>query len=416
MFKSFFATVTFRQSTLTFSATVVNGLLGLAFFGLLAKLLGVVNFGLFSVIIEVTALVSGIANLGTDTGLVNFISKYKSDPQKVNRFLKVGLFVKLAASLFIIVVGYLLSPFLAAEVFQKPELTFGLRLGMLGAATSLLFSFTTSVLQGYQKFKAWGGVQVITNLLRLILLFFLGSSLLLDSSLILYISMPLFGFFVGFFFISPGFLGVRKQNAVLKEFLHYNKWIAAMALISAFSSRLDIFISARILETSAVGLYAAANKVAYIVPQIVVAIGTVVAPKMAEQTSLKSFLSYFKKTQTMVTGLCLLGLLAIPASLFIFPVLFGTQFTPAIPIFWILLLGMLIFLFSVPVHTAVIYYFSYPKLFFLVAVGHIAMISTLGWYLIGRYGAMGAALAVLFGNLFNFIVPAAWLYRKVSKR
>lgn len=421
MLKPFFGTATFRQSSVTFSATVINGLLGLAFFGLLAQVLGVANFGVFNVVVEVLALVAGVANLGTDTGLVNFISRYKLNHEKLQRFLKVGLFIKLLTSIFIIIAGYALAPFIALEIFQKAELIDGLRLAAFGVASSLLFSFTTSVLQGYQKFKIWGAIQIATNLLRLILLSLLGGSFVVNSinpellnySLLIYILMPAFGFFVGFLFISPSFLQVKGESKVLGEFLHYNKWIAAMAVISAISSRLDTFIAARVLEISAVGLYSAANRIAYVVPQIVTAVGTVVAPKMAAQTSLGAFLQYFKKVQIMVGGLCLLGLLAVPASVIFIPLIFGSEFMATIPIFWVLLVAMLIFLFSVPVHTAVIFYFSYSKLFFWTSIGHFILVITLGWYLVINYGAMGAAFAVLLGNLFNFLVPAIWLYEKV---
>ena len=300
--KTTFGSVTFRQSTVTFSATFLNGILGLAFFGLLAQVLGVAAFGLFSVTIEVLALVASIADLGTDTGLVKFIGKYrKNDPTEAQKYLKVGLLIKLLVSLVISIVGWFASPFLAEFVFQKPELTLGLRLAAIGVATSLLFTFMTAALQGFQYFKAWGGLQISTNLLRLLLLIVLGSLAtvnfsepdLLPQSLIIYISAPAFGFILGFFFISPSFMKVKGEYGIWKKFLHYNKWVAAFTLIAALSSRLDIFLAARILDVESIGLYAAASRLALVGPQIATAVGTVIAPKMAEQTTLSSFLHYF---------------------------------------------------------------------------------------------------------------------------
>ncbi|KKQ75700.1 MAG: hypothetical protein US96_C0006G0012 [Candidatus Woesebacteria bacterium GW2011_GWB1_38_5b] len=421
--KTTFGSVTFRQSTVTFSATFLNGILGLAFFGLLAQVLGVAAFGLFSVTIEVLALVASIADLGTDTGLVKFIGKYrKNDPTEAQKYLKVGLLIKLLVSLVISIVGWFASPFLAEFVFQKPELTLGLRLAAIGVATSLLFTFMTAALQGFQYFKAWGGLQISTNLLRLLLLIVLGSLAtvnfsepdLLPQSLIIYISAPAFGFILGFFFISPSFMKVKGEYGIWKKFLHYNKWVAAFTLIAALSSRLDIFLAARILDVESIGLYAAASRLALVGPQIATAVGTVIAPKMAEQTTLSSFLHYFKKVQLMVAGLCVLGLCALPVSVVLLPIVFGVEFSASVPIFWVLLVAMLVFIFSVPVHAAVLYYFSNSKLFFWQAIGHFALIGVLGWYLLSGYGAIGIAFAVLCGATFNFIVPTVWLYRKVK--
>ena len=108
-----------------------------------------------------------------------------------------------------------------------------------------------------------------------------------------------------------------------------------------------------------------------------------------------------------------MGVLSIPVVLFFIPILFGKEYVASGPPFVVLLFAMLIFLFSVPLHMAVIYYFSYPKLFFWVSLGHLAIIAGLGWVLISSFGAMGAAFTVLVGNIFNFVVPATWVLLKI---
>jgi O-antigen/teichoic acid export membrane protein len=412
-----FATATFRQSGITFSGTFINGALGALFYILAARYLGPASFGILTVAITTLTLIGDIGDLGTDTGLVRFVGKYrKKNEKKADKFLKLGLEIKLVVSLVILVLGFLLSSFLANTVFSKPELTLPLKLASVGVLTYLLFSYITHVLQGFEKFWHWSGIQVLTNLTRLVLVCFViyFAFLSVENTLIIYILMPLLGFIVGYLFLPEGFLRVKNEVSVAREFFHYNKWVAAFTLVAAVSSRLDTFISARLLSATQLGLYSAANQLVQIVPQLVGAIGTVIAPKVAGMDSLEKLVEYLKKAQLMVIGIMLLGIISIPVMLFLIPILFGKAYVSSGALFVILLFAMLVFLISVPVHMAVFYYFSYPKLFFWLSLLHLGIISGLGWNLISIYGAIGASVTVLVGQIANFVIPAIWVFRKVS--
>lgn len=414
--KNIFATATFKQSSITFMGTVLNGALGAVFYILAARFLGPASFGLMSVAIAALTLISDIGDFGTDTGLVNFVAKYaKSDKNKANRFLKLGLKLKVVVGTIVMVTGLIFADSIAIHIFAKPELAAPLKISFIGVLAILLFSFAIHTFQALQRFWVWSGIQVGTNAFRVLVIFVLlfTGKLNMETTLIAYITMPFLGFLVALALLPKGFLAVKNEKSVAKEFFKYNKWVAAFTLVAAFSSRLDTFMSARLLSLADVGMYAAANRVVQIVPQIVTALGTVIAPKMAEMGSLENLKSYLKKTQLMVLGLAVLGILSIPVVSHLIPLFFGSGYAASVPLFVILLLAMLVFLVSVPIHSAVFYYFSYPKLFFYISIGHIAIIAGLGWRLISAHGAIGAAVAVLIGAVFNFIVPAMWVFGKI---
>lgn len=411
-----FRSTTFRQSLVTFTATLINGGLGALFYFLTARILGPSDFGLFTIVITTLTLVGDIGDLGTDTGLVRFVGKYsKSDSIKAARFLKLGLEVKLLISFTVIVIGLIISPILADKIFLKPELVTPLRIAFVGVGTYLLFTFSVSALQAVQYFVHWGIIQIGTNFFRLlfVLVLVLLGSLTIQNTLLIYIILPFLGFLVSFKLIPLKFTNVSNEKSVFKDAFHFNKWVAVFTFAAALGARLDTFISARLLVASEVGIYSAANQLAQIVPQIVTAVGTVVAPKMATMGKLKELVSYLKKVQIMVLGLAFLGLIAIPLSYLLIPALYGSEYIAAIPVFTILLLAMLVFLISVPIHNSVFYYFSYPRLFFYLSIAHVTLISFLGWNLIGNYGVIGAASTVLIGQVFNFIVPLIWVIRKI---
>ena len=416
--KAIFATATFRQSLVTFTGIAVNGGLAAVFYILAARFLGPESFGIITISMAFLTLASGIFDFGVNAGLVRFVGSYiKKDSQKAKRFLKFGLEIKLAVAILVIILGWWIVPWLSTTIFSRPELVGPLKVSLFGVGATLLFSYIISSLQGIQRFGLWSAVQVGTNLLRLIL--FLGiwlvSSASIENTLWVHVVSLFVGFVLGLTFLPKGTFAVKRGYLVAREFFDYNKWVAAFILVAAFSSRMDTFISARLLPLAEVGIYGVALQIVYVVPQVVSALSTVIAPKMASMGSVTDLIGYLKKTQALVLGICVLGILAIPVVLFFIPILFGENYTSAGPIFIVLLFGNLIYLASVPIHMSIFYYFSYPKLFFWVSLGHLLITGGLGWILISAYGAIGAAYSVVLGSVFNFAVPLVWVLKRVRK-
>jgi O-antigen/teichoic acid export membrane protein len=275
----------------------------------------------------------------------------------------------------------------------------------------------THALQALQSFWRWSFILIATNALRLalvIIVFYFGY-LSITTSLWIYIIVPVIGFIVGLKWLPRGFLEVKNEGSVAKEFFRYNKWVASFAILAAVSSRVDTFITARMLSDFEVGIYQAAIQMVKIIPQIVVAVGTVIAPKMATQGNIKEFIGYFKKTQVFVSGICILGIIGIPVAIWLVPILFGATYISVVPAFIILFFAMLVFLFSTPIHISVFYYFSYPKLFFWLALVNLVIVVFLGLILTSKYGSIGAASTVLIGQTINFIIPLVWVLRKIRQ-
>ncbi len=418
LFNEIVTTSTFRQSSITFIGTVVNGALGAIFYIITARLLGPVSFGLMSVALVTQSLVTDLGDLGTGTGLINFVSRYfQSDREKAFKFLKLTFEIITIVSFIVIVFGLFTAGFVTRQLFARPELEILLKIALLGVLTLLYFSFITKTLQAMQKFWSWSLIQIATNTLRLILVFcliFIGY-LSIGNVLWIYTLMPFVGFVIGIFLITPRFLNVKNEFSVAKELFTYNKWVFAFTILATISSRLDTFISARLLNSFDLGTYSAANQMVKIMPMLVSAIGTVIAPKMASLNTVGKLITYLKKTQTLVLGLALLGLATLPIALWLIPLLLGSEYGNVGSVFVILFIAMLSFLISVPVHMSVFYYFSYPKLFFWLSALHLLVIAILGWFLTLAYGAMGAASAVLIGQMINFIIPLIWVLRKIQR-
>lgn len=420
MFKSILSTATFKQSRITILGTIINGILGAAFYVLVARFLGPADFGLLIVSVATLTLIADIVDFGTNTGLVRFVSaNISANKEKAWRFLKLSLEIKLAVWILVLALGYFFVPIIAEKVFYKEELVMPLRLVLAGVGGALLFSFATASLQAFQKYLTWSFVNISTNFLRLffILILFFYQQLDLTSGLIVYLILPFFGFSLATFFIPiKKICTVSEEFTVAKEFFSFNFWVALFTIVAAVSARLDTFLTARLLSGSELGIYGAANQLVQIVPQVVGALGVVAAPKFAGFTSKPDMIIYLKKFQAFVLGISLLGLLSIPVAVILIPVLFGAAYTAATGPFIILLAAMLVFLISVPIHNSIIFYFGRPDVFVRVAIGHLLIIGFLGYLLILSFGMKGAALTVLIGMVFNFLYPLGWLLLKLRKK
>ncbi len=420
MLKSVFSTVTFRQSQITITGTIINGALGALFYIFLARFLGPSDFGLLTIALTTLVLIADIADIGTNTGLVRFVSaNLAKSKDKAYRFLKLSLEIKLIAWAVTFLIIYFLAPFLAKEVFHKIELILPLKLAAFGAGGALLFSFATSALQAYQKYFLWSLINILTNSLRLILILALGYYLALsvENSLLVYIILPFFGFFVTLFILpARKILKSKDEFSLAKELFKYNIPVAIFTVIAAFSARLDTYLNAALLSVREVGIYGAANQMVAVMPQLVSALGLVAAPKFASFQNNKQMLTYFKKFQFFVLGLCLLGVLTIPILVFFVPVFFGFQYQEAVVPFIFLFLAMIVFLFSIPVHHSVIFYFGRPDVFIWVSLGHLLIIGGLGYIMISNFGIIGASISVLVGTTFNFLYPLVWMVIKLRKK
>lgn len=418
MLGSILSSKTWKQSQITVAGTVVNGVLGALFYIFMARFLGPFNFGLLTVSVATLTLIADMVDFGTNTGLVRFVSSNVLNKEKAWRFLKLSLEVKITVWILVLALGLIFAPFIAETIFNKVELLMPLQLVMIGVGGALLFSFATASLQAFQKYFTWSVVNITTNFLRLlfILILFFYGQLNLTSGLVTYLSLPFFGFSLALLFIpTKKIIDIKNEFSVGKEFFRYNFWVALFTIIAAVSSRLDTFLIARFLPTREIGIYGAANQLVQVVPQLVGALGIVAAPKFASFKNNQDMVRYLKKFQLFVVGLAILGLLAIPVSFFLVPMIFGSQYAGAIVPFIILLIAMLVFLISVPIHNSIIFYFGRPQVFVWLSIGHLLIISLLGYFLISNYGIIGAATVVLIGMLFNLLVPLGWFLIKIRR-
>lgn len=412
-------TRTIAHFAITLTGTAINGVLGVLFFIFLARTLGPESFGIVSISIILLTFVADIADIGINTGIINFVGRsVHSNYEEALKFLNLGLKLKLYIYAAVLITGIFSAPLIAQYIFLKPGLEHFLRLSFIGVGGAMLFSFSTNSLQALQKYKLWAILNIFSNALRLFLVFLLSALLVLDtnSALIAYIVFPFFGFFISLFLLPKKFINVKNENTVLKQFLHYNKWVAASILVAAISSRVDSFFVARFLSIEQTGYYSVGVQLSSILPQFTYAIAAVVAPKIASYKEKKDLVIYLKKLQLFTLGISALGLIASPVIFFVLPLIYGTKYSLSIWPLLLLLYAQLIFLLSIPSHQTIFYYFSSPKVFVLISTIILFILVASNLILIPAFGIVGAATSVLIGSIINFMIPTLYVIKKLGRK
>ena len=162
--RSLIFTRTSKDTAIVFTGTLVNVLVGGLFFILAPRILGPSDFGLFSTVIATGMLATNIANFGIDTGILRF-----AKGEDFNKILSIALKSYLFLGFFIGILGASISPLIASFLNQS-ELTNLFRIAFAAIIFLLLTNFFVAGLQAKEEFVKASLVNIVSNVLRLILL------------------------------------------------------------------------------------------------------------------------------------------------------------------------------------------------------------------------------------------------------
>jgi O-antigen/teichoic acid export membrane protein len=394
-----------QDALINISGTIINSLLGLFFFILILRVLGPTEFGIFAILAAILVLLSDVFDLGTNQGLVKFISESlaKKDQRSVSQFLKLGFEIKILVGLLLIVLGWPISYFVARFFFpfQNFWLIF---LAFLGILPTLLLGFVFYSLQGLGRFVKANLCQIFANTLRLILIFVFLFFDHLDvfTSVLVFSIAPFFGFLAGIYFLPKEFLQVRGEFLQIRSFLRFNFWLALYFVFFSIYSRIDTFLLAGLVGAYQTGIYNAAARLLSPFMQVSGNFSTALAPSFAKLKNLQLAKNLFRQTLKFAVVLVLPMFLIIFLAPFLIPVLFGKSYLDSIPSLQILTVGMMFLFISVPATTFIVYFFEKPQVYVILTFFQIFLILVFGFVLIPRFGATGAAISFLISQIWLF--------------
>ena len=374
---------------------VIFGFLGKI---VLVRIITPSDIGIFSLAIVITNFLATISYIGMTEGIPRYIGFNRGNPKKIRGIIFSSISVTLLTSLTLSLLLFFFSGWIATAVFNKPELSFALKIASLGLVFYVEFNILISIFRGLSradiKFYFNDILRNLFYLIGLILIYFLA------RSLTGVLSNYIFSFFL--VFVILGIYSIKKlelfgeKKLVTKELVGFSSPLMVANFFHFFMLWTDILMVGYYLSSPSVGIYnIGATTLSRMIPLFFASAQFLYMPIISELYS-KNLKREYKRTYQIMTkwvsGITFSTFLAV--FLFSTPIissLFGRDYTLASNTLRILSIGLLIHVFLGPngINLTVI-----GKTKFLMYLTFLAASTNLflNYLLIPKFGIEGAAM------------------------
>lgn len=393
---------TAKDTYVVFLGNVFSAFWGFLFTLIVARVLSIADFGIFSATLNLVVILSSLTDLGISSGSVNFISEHlaKGENQKANEYIKASFVVRLLMVMAVSSVVIILSPQVSSKLLATNDPAFA-----IWAAVIPIFLFPDmffpAILQAKKKFLQSALMDNAFYIARLLFAFgfYIIGALTMPRAFLAFGAGFVITVIQAIIYIKTDFLASKPTAVEYKKLLGFSGWIGVNRIISSISGRLDIQMLAAMAGAFATGLYSIPSRLASFIIVLGGSFSAVLAPRLAGFGNAESEKRYILKS--------LLALLPITAGIIFWIIiakpfmllLFGTKYMASVPVFQALAAAQIPFLFTVPSVTAIIY--SMKKTVFIGAYSffQIAAIFLLNLILIPKFGPFGPTITFGITNM-----------------
>ena len=137
---------------------------------ILARHLGLRNFGVYSLVTSLIGIVVGLSSMGQNSILAKMLPQYYVSNRKLGGAIFADVLILTSAGLILFcLILFLLSNWIAVRVYDDVSLTGVFRLSAFLTLTVSLFYLTSSAVAGLQDFKVYSGAMLVRSILFLVL-------------------------------------------------------------------------------------------------------------------------------------------------------------------------------------------------------------------------------------------------------
>lgn len=359
---------------------------------LLTRYLGPENYGILSYSQSFVGIFVAFASLGLDVILVRELTK---DSEHNDKLLGTAVILKLVASFISIAIIFAIN-------FSINDKEAGLLINVM--AIMLIFN-SINTLDAYFQANVLSRFSVIANTLSFVFSSALKIGLIFFKAELIYFAYALV---LDSIIIALGYLYIYIKQKQLLTTLKYdrkiavyfvkNGWPLMMVALAAFIyTRTDQLMLKHLVGNAAVGNYAAAIRVSelfYFIPLLIV---QSIFPKLVEMKE-KSEKEYFNLLEDLFK-LLVWSALPIALGLFFFSdwiifILYGEQYKEATEVLSVLAFAIVFNALGI-ITTRVLYIEHYERKYLYRSLLGVFVNVALNFWLIGFYGAKGAAISTL---------------------
>jgi enterobacterial common antigen flippase len=391
---------------ITVSANFLLAVVGAATGILVARLLGPGGRGELAAITLWPGTLLTMGGLGIPNTIAYFVAR---QPQQIGKIYANALALAVIQCLVLVIVGLVVIP-----IALRGEFAHVIPLGLVFLASiplSLYAGIHMGILQGLLRMKQHSLLRVIPTgiyMLGLLLLFVHGKdNLRLLVGLLL---LPLFvACFLGLWFIRDTIRGdLSPDRGFLKTLLGYGLKTQLANSTQSLNLRLDQLIMSAFLSPQNLGYYAVAVTLSRAINPLSSAVGIVTLSDVASQEGNEHGGRVVVTLRITFVILVLLAVMLIMLMPWLLPLLLGREFMPASIPAQVLVVGS-IFLGMNDVLAGGLRGMNRPGLPALAELCSLGMTALLLYFLLPRYGIMGAAVASVAAYATTFGIMAAGL-------
>ncbi len=381
------------------SARAINSFI--AFFSVIyiVRKLGPENYGQLSYAVSFVGIFSFLASLGLDQILFRELINH---PDKRDDYLSTTLFIKIAGGIITILIV-----FVSAYFFSPRDISV-----YLIFLLSLTYLFTPWNVIGYY-FQARAEIKypsilsilvsLIINAFKLLIIFLGKGIIYISLAIILDPILIGLGSIMIYKKINGALFPLVVKWDIVKKMLSQSWPLMFSAAFAIIYSRIDQIMIKNMLNTSSVGIYDAAVRIAemwYFIPTIII---TALFPAImnAKKVSELLYFQRIKKLFLLLLGISsAVGLIITLAAPFIIKILYGREFIQSVPILQIYVWsGVSISLFLLAQHFLLAE--ERQGIIFISSLSAMIVNILLNIYLIPRWGIKGAAWATFISYFFT---------------
>lgn len=402
---------TIKDTLISFLGLGFAAAVGFVFTVILARVLGPEQFGIFSAITALIAIVYSTGDLGIASALINFIPKLRE-----KRSVLIGttfLFENVVAVVILII-------FSIFAIFHQTiipgSLTNQLLIAGVLAINYLFIGYIQGIFTADRRFLGYSFTQIIDAGVKIIIVFILlsMSRLSIETALAANVVSTILTILITFgrelIKVKPVF-----EKEIFNKLFSFAKWIAVTRVFSVFVSRIDVILLNLLSNSFEAGIFAAANRITLLFSLLVSSLGSVINPRFSGFDNNKKVISYIKKLLGLIT---LVSIFMLIAALFAKPIInivFGNKFVSAIPVFQALTVAMIPFIFSLATTPALIYTFNQPRFVARLTAFQVVSMVIIEIVLIPRLGSFAPPIALGVTNIVVLMVTGIKLFHLLTK-
>lgn len=366
------------------------------------------EFGIYSIILLVSALASAIFYFGANSALGRFYYEEDNDEYRKSIFSTTLLITGCGAALLIIL-SLLLNEWLSIKLFQTPMYALPIKLSLIGTSFGFLLNPMTVILR-YEK-RSWMFMGVI---LAGVLLNFSITYILLDQyqyGLLAPIYGTLFSSSFSFLFLfiqNIQKLSRKVYKSLVQQFLAYGLQASAISLFFYLIDWVDRLIIKDLLPMADVGIYSLGYRLGAVINVLLIMpFGLIWAPirmQYAKSDNNKAFVakavSYFS-----MSGIALVFLTLLFGKNLMDFIFRNRDYADASKLLPIIMFSFLIYGFQSIVDFGI---YLHKKIYFYILISAVGLVFNviMNYWLIPHFGYMAAA----YVTLLTYLLTTALLY------